>query len=234
MANYKTVPNQKIVKVQKEKCDKQNIYAAINIEALELAAQTLDAGAFKLWVYFAKNQGGYEFALSSKDVLDTFGMKIKQYNNAVTELIDKGYLVRQGVSSNYLFSEIAVITLEDNEKESVMPKGNNAVITKEDNAVITKSNNALLPLGIRNNTDTTYNTTIDNTEGFTNISSAGVACSTDISKPQEEPVVIDGVTAIVMDRQEATSKYGLGACINRVAAGVNGCFWISGDLVKLL
>ena len=42
---------------------------------MEQAARVLKAGAFKLWVYFAKNQNGYEFALSSKDALETFGIK---------------------------------------------------------------------------------------------------------------------------------------------------------------
>ena len=51
-----TVPNQKIVRIEKEPCGKGNLYAAINLKALEAAAQNLDAGAFKLWIYFAKNQ----------------------------------------------------------------------------------------------------------------------------------------------------------------------------------
>lgn len=152
MTNKKTVPNQKVVRVEKEICDKQHLYAAINLEAMELAAQKLDAGAFKLWCYFAKNQNGYEFALSSKAAQDTFGIKIKQYNNAVEELIAKGFLVNTK-GNNYLFKENPVNT-----------KSNNAVITKKDNAVITKSNNELLPLDIRNNTDNIFNTTRDNTK----------------------------------------------------------------------
>jgi hypothetical protein len=75
MSNIKTVPNQKVVKVNKEPCNKSNYYAAINLEAMEAAAQNLDAACFKLWIYFAKNQNNYEFALSSKAVNDTFGMK---------------------------------------------------------------------------------------------------------------------------------------------------------------
>lgn len=147
----KTVPNQKTVKIEKEVCNKQNLYAAINLQAMESAAINLDAGAFKLWCYFAKNQNNYEFALSSKDVAESFGIKIKQYNNAVNELMEKGYLVNTK-GNNYVFHEISVNT-----------KSNNDVITKEDNAVITKSNNELLPLDIRNNTDNTYNT-INNTD----------------------------------------------------------------------
>lgn len=75
-----TVPNQKIVRIEKEPCGKGNLYAAINLKALEAAAQNLDAGAFKLWIYFAKNQNGYEFALSSKDANTTFGLGKSQYD----------------------------------------------------------------------------------------------------------------------------------------------------------
>lgn len=42
---------------------------------MEAAALDLKAGAFKLWVYFAKNQNEYVFALSNKDVADSFGIK---------------------------------------------------------------------------------------------------------------------------------------------------------------
>ena len=143
MANGKKVPNQKEVVVNKEKCNKENLYATINLAAMDKAAQDLDAGAFKLWMYFAKNQNGYKFALSSKAVERDFGIKIKQYKNAIKELTDKGYLVHiQGDS--YEFHELTVIT-------------------KEDNDVITKGNNTLLPKVIRNNTYNTINNTIDTT-----------------------------------------------------------------------
>ena len=31
MANYKTVPNQKTISIKKEVCNKDNLYAAINL-----------------------------------------------------------------------------------------------------------------------------------------------------------------------------------------------------------
>ena len=141
MSNVKTVPNQKRVKIKKQKITEYDLYARIEMEALNNAAKDLQAGAFKLWIYFAKNQTEYEMALSNKAVEETFGMKIKQYNNAVKELTDKGYLVNtQG--NNYFFYEVPVDTKGNNgkEKNSVIPKGNNAVDTKGNNVVITKSN----------------------------------------------------------------------------------------------
>lgn len=233
MAVYKTVPNQKVVKVNKEKCDKDNLYATINIDAMEQAAQKLDAGAFKLWMYFAKNQNNFEFALSSKDVLETFGIKAKQYNNAVEELITKGYLVAEG-GNKYTFNEIAVMPKGNNESSvsnSLMPKGHNDVIPKGHNVVIPKGNNVLCPLDIRNNTNTTLDNTIDNTEGIdktASLRSAVVINSTaELAGAEKEQVQ-------VLTTKEALSKYGLTACANRVKAGYNNCYWISGELVKLV
>jgi hypothetical protein len=151
----KTVPNQKMVNVVKEPCNnekKENHYSRINLDAMSNAALDLDAGAFKLWVYFAKNQDNFNFALSSKAVEENFGIKIKQYNNAVNTLIEKGYLVNTK-GNNYEFREKPVITKQDND-----------VITFEDNDVITFEDNTLLPKEIRNITYTTINTTINTTE----------------------------------------------------------------------
>jgi hypothetical protein len=59
MYNFKTSPNQKVITVKKEITDKQHTFAAININALEIAARELKSGAFKLWIYFAKNQNNF-------------------------------------------------------------------------------------------------------------------------------------------------------------------------------
>lgn len=96
MSNIKLVPNQRAVTIYKEPCDnaaKEHYYAKINLAAMTQAAQDLDAGAFKLWIYFAKNQPGYQFALSKADVQESFGMKKTQYDNAIKELKEKRYLV---------------------------------------------------------------------------------------------------------------------------------------------
>lgn len=104
--NCKTSPNQKTIQVKKEKCDKQNYYAAINLNALQLAAADLKSGAFKLWIYFAKNQPNFELALSNKAVADSFGIKKDQYDKAVKELITKGYLIETS-KNHFDFYEIA-------------------------------------------------------------------------------------------------------------------------------
>ena len=141
MAKIKTVPNQKVVKVNKEECDTTHLYAKINLAAMEAAAQNLDAAAFKLWVYFSKNQDDYLFALSSRDVENTFGMKKGQYDTAIKKLIEGGYLIAEVGSNQYIFNEIPVVA-------------------KQYNVVVAKQYNALLQNNTRNITDITLDTTI--------------------------------------------------------------------------
>ena len=147
MSAFKVVANQKVIKVEKQVCDKNHIYTQFNLKAFEMAAVDLDAGAFKLWCYIAKNQNGYEFALSSSDAEKSFGLKKKQYDNAVKQLIEKHYLV-VSKGYNYTFNEIPVV-----------PKGNNDVVSKGNKDVVSKGNNTLYPKDTRNITDTTINTT---------------------------------------------------------------------------
>ena len=100
----KIVPNQKQITIKREKTIKDQLYTKINLDSLHSAALDLDAGAFKLWCYFVKNQDNYVFALSRQTVEETFGIKVKQYNNAISELIKKGYL-EEVQQYKYIFHE---------------------------------------------------------------------------------------------------------------------------------
>lgn len=166
MSNYKLVPNQKEVKVNKEPCNKNNIYAAINLQAMEQAAINLDAPSFKLWVYFAKNQNGYEFALSSKDVADTFGMKRDQYNRAIEKLIAGGYLVEMG-GSKWSFNELAPQAApEEKIKVSLQESATTLLQQNTTTALQENATRALQDFTTRNNTiDNIINTTQDNIQG---------------------------------------------------------------------
>lgn len=97
--------NQKAVQIFKTKCDKNNLYAKINLEALQSAMKELKkVGAFKLWLYFAKNQDKYQFDLSCEDC-KRWGVKTDSFHTGINELIDKGYLRK--VSGNfYIFHEM--------------------------------------------------------------------------------------------------------------------------------
>lgn len=141
MSNYKTSPNQKTITVCKEDCNKQNYYATINLNALELAAIDLKSGAFKLWIYFAKNQNNFTFALSNKAVAEQFGIKKDQYDSAVKELIEKGYLI-ETAKNKYEFKEIAEkTTFKNGEKPQLKEVKNN--YQKQENPITNITDNTI-------------------------------------------------------------------------------------------
>lgn len=147
MNDFKTSPNQKTITVCKELCDKQHYYTTINLNALECAATDLKSGAFKLWIYLAKNQNNYTFGLSNKAVAECFGIKKDQYDNAVKELIEKGYLI-ETAKNQYKFLELAEkTTLKNGEKPQIKEVKNN--YQKQENP-------------ITNNTENTINNTKEN------------------------------------------------------------------------
>ena len=155
MAIVKTNPKQKIVKVYKQPTNnekKENYYSKINLNAMNAAACDLDAGAFKLWIYFARNQQHYEFALSSTDAANNFGLKKKQYDNAVAQLIEKGYLVNTN-GLKYNFNEIPDVSKGYNEES------NSSDVSKRYNDDVSKRYNRMYPKDTRNTTTTTNNIT---------------------------------------------------------------------------
>lgn len=117
MENY-VVPNQRKILVVKEPTNKQsveNYYTAINLLALENASSKLRSKAgFKLWVYIAKNQNRFKFAMSSLDFCQWSGYAIKAYRSAFNELVDKGFLVEER-KNEYVFYEYPNEHKEENE-----------------------------------------------------------------------------------------------------------------------
>lgn len=100
------VANQKVVGVNKEPCNRNNLYACINIEALNKAVLDLKPSALKVWLYFAKNQDNYVFELSSIAVQNFCGISDKSYRESIKELVAKRYLIKRGEGNFYDFYEI--------------------------------------------------------------------------------------------------------------------------------
>lgn len=79
-------PNQKVITCRtphREPPQDDGLIGAIN---------RLSGNAFKLYSYIARNQNGYTFALSGKEINFITGMGAKAYRNSVQELIRGGYL----------------------------------------------------------------------------------------------------------------------------------------------
>ena len=114
------VPNQKkITGSHKEPCDKNHVYALINQDAIQNAMFSLKPSTVKVWFYFAKNQEGYEFDLSSVAVCGFCNISDKTYREAIKELTDLRYLVQTG-KNTFEFYEIP--------KEIEYPKNGDRII----------------------------------------------------------------------------------------------------------
>ena len=107
MPKIETVPNQYVATVNKEPCDSNNIYAAINIEAMQLAMKDLTPVQFQVWLYFAKNRPGHTFAVSPAAALNDFGIKKDSFQKSIRELKEKGYIVDDNTKgkNHYMFYE---------------------------------------------------------------------------------------------------------------------------------
>ena len=105
--NIETVPNQRVLTIRKEPADKDHKYSINNLAALDEATFNLQKKAsFKLYIYLAKNQDKYKFALSSSHFMAWAGVAKTAYDSAFAELEEKGYLIpKEKGSTIYTFYE---------------------------------------------------------------------------------------------------------------------------------
>lgn len=85
-----TYPNQKIITVFKEKCEKD--FLQIKNNNWKSASNILTYSAFKIYLYMASNKDEYTFALSYAAINEEIPMSRNTYDGAIKELIKNGYL----------------------------------------------------------------------------------------------------------------------------------------------
>lgn len=116
MAQFETVPNQKIINIKsKALCDTDNLYAKVNINAMLQAMKNLTPRAFEIWLYLAKNQNNYTFSFSPLSVQKETGIPKKTVQDCIRVLIENNYLIQRNDDSNiYDFYEIPQEKEEEN------------------------------------------------------------------------------------------------------------------------
>lgn len=127
-----SVANQKTVRVAGRKPrDRNNLFATMNLEALQHAMQELKGSSFKLWAYFNKNQDKYQLELSQKACAE-WGIKKDSYYSAVKDLTEKGYLVPITPYSNIFdFHEIPLSEIPIYFSENENAASENHIISSE-------------------------------------------------------------------------------------------------------
>lgn len=129
MGEIKTVPNQRVISINKSPTDKQHYYTANNLSALDQASNRLQSvGGYKLYIYLAKNQNKYTFALSSKDFQVWSGLGKQAYKTGFEELVKCGYLVQDKTQKNkYNFYDKVKEPEDEEQIDEVLIEYNNFV-----------------------------------------------------------------------------------------------------------
>lgn len=98
-------PNQRNITVNKQSCNKSNLFTVNSLSSIDQAAKRLTSQiGFKLYFYIAKNQNKYNFNLSSKEFYKWASCGKSAYTTAFKELQDKGYLIKkQNTDDYYIF-----------------------------------------------------------------------------------------------------------------------------------
>ena len=112
-----TVPNQKVVHVNRQKCDKN--FLQISKDNWYAANKDLGPYGLQLYLYIAGNRDGFDFALSQEAAERDAGITKTTFHKYVKVLIEKGYLVPRKENSNiYDFYEVPK---RKEDKEAVSP-----------------------------------------------------------------------------------------------------------------
>lgn len=162
----KLVPNQKAIRIKKEKSGKENLYSIVNLAAQKEALKVLKPNTFKVWCWLNSNQDNYEFGLSGKVVQEECNISKGTYDTAIKELKEKNYLVESELYEGlkgYVFYEggYSVGQKLSNEDTNLPPLDKNYPTVGQNlsNAVGQNLSNELAKNYPRNITDTTNNNT---------------------------------------------------------------------------
>ena len=154
-----TVPNQKVVHVNRQKCDKN--FLQISKDNWYAANKDLEPYGLQLYLYIAGNRDGFDFALSQEAAEQEAGIKKTSYHKYVNLMIEKGYLVPRKENSNiYDFYEVPK---RKEDKEAVSPYELNSLPDGNDDLrgrLVTSQGNK----EIYNNTDNLIDKNINRAE----------------------------------------------------------------------
>ena len=112
-----TVPNQKVVHVNRQKCDKN--FLQISKDNWYAANKDLEPYGLQLYLYIAGNREGFDFALSQEAAEREAGIKKTSYHKYVNLMIEKGYLVPRKENSNIF--DFYEVPKRKEDKEAVSP-----------------------------------------------------------------------------------------------------------------
>ena len=208
-----------------------NLFLKVNKDLFKLKLNPTEILILAQIMEFNTNTGSC--FISDKVLAESFGVSEKTISRTIKALEDKGFITREtrnvkGGKERHMIANLKKIEAaltKDNLSvvdSKNINKGHNDCCTR-DNLSVDKGQNDLIKDNIK---DKSLKDNIG--EALT-----ASAVKSSIELPEEE-VIIDGVKAQVMTKEEAMAKYGLSACANSIPTKITSSYWINKELVKLL
>lgn len=177
---------------------------------------------------FQNNTG--DCFISDKVLAENFGVSESTITRTLKALETKGYITRETrntktgkerhIRVNKEYNATSKMTVDKSNPSIKMSLG------QQSNCCLHNKQNDLIKDNIKDK-EIKDNIGVDKTAS---LRSAVIINSQDCQKEEE----VEKQQPQIMTSKEAMVKYGLAACANRIAAGTANCYWIDGDLVRLV
>lgn len=171
------------------------------------------------------------FKISDKWICERTGLQHPSYITARKALVKRGWLTHEpaeGITVNIaaIYAECSNTILPQEEikqecSNTTLPQGGNTTLLQRGNTTLPQCSNTILPI--------TYNTD-NNKDKITD----SVELLPGAVIPKQPPEEIAGQKPLLLTRKEAIGRYGATTCANSIATGKPNCYWIGGELVKLV
>lgn len=200
-----------------------NYFLKVNKDLFKLGLNPTEILVLAQVMEFQANTG--DCFISDKTLAANFGVSESTITRTLKALETKGFITRatksvKGGKERHITVNEDKLTTTVKMMLDSSAQPSNCLLTTVNLTNVTKQND-LIKDNIKNNEKD--NNRVDKT--------ANAVCINSLTQPIAE---VEGKQAQVMTNEEAIAKYGLSACANRVATGITNCYWIKGNLVKLV
>lgn len=214
-----------------------NLFLKVNKDLFKLGLNPTEILILAQIMEYDTNTG--KCFISDATLADAFGVSTKTISRAVSNLECKGFIKREtrnvkGGRERIMLPVLAAIEkaltkdnlsiVETKEDKTESAQQTNCPLTT-DNLTLDKGQNDLIKDNIKDN-QKDNNSVLERKRSKTATAQSAVATTNRQGVRAEQ--------AQIMTKKEALAKYGAVACTNCIRTGIPNCYWIDGELVRLV
>lgn len=201
-----------------------NYFLKVNKDLFKLGLNSTEILVLAQVMEFQANTN--DCFISDKALAENFGVSEKTISRTLKALEDRGFIVRdtksvKGGKVRHMKVNLDKLqpTTDNLTVDSDLQQTNCPLTT--DNLTFDNRQNDLIKDNLKNKEK-------DNIK--VDISAIGCASAESINSAKP----IDEKQAELLTKSEAMKKYGVSACVNMIKTAMPNCYWISGNLVKII